>query len=65
MSRKTTLSLPEVAALLKCGWRTAYDLVLAGQLEGELVRGRWRITETSVRRVLAERASAEEPSPTP
>ncbi len=61
MSRKTTLSLPQVAALLKCGWRTAYDLVLAGQLEGELVRGRWRVTKESVDRVVAERAS--EPSP--
>lgn len=47
------LTLPEVAALLRIGERTAYDLARTQRIPAAKVRGQWRIRRTDLDRWIA------------
>jgi len=42
------LTIPELAALLKVGEKTAYTMAQRGELPGFKVRGQWRFRRTDI-----------------
>jgi len=63
-SPSDTLPLVRAARLLGLSWGQAWRRTLTGELEGEQdARGRWFVTDTSVRRVLGEQKELEHMGP--
>lgn len=58
MNTPEFLTLPEVAALLRIGERTAYDLARAGRIPAAKVGGQWRIRRTDLDAWLARGGEA-------
>lgn len=56
---ETMIPLPLAAAQLRLRWPVAYDLLLTGELQGKQVRGRWRVTVSSVNRVREKLAAGD------
>jgi molybdenum-dependent DNA-binding transcriptional regulator ModE len=54
IATEPTISLPAAARRLGISWAVAWRKVLTGQLEGQQVNGRWRVSERSVRRLQPE-----------
>lgn len=50
----TEIPLSLAAYELRKPWRTCYDWLLSGKLEGRKIRGRWVVDVASVHRVQAE-----------
>ena len=61
MNTPEFLTLPEVAALLRIGERTAYDLARAGRIPAAKVGGQWRIRRTDLDAWLARGGEAGTP----
>ena len=55
MELEGLIPLPDAAQRLGISWERAWRKVLAGELEGQKVAGRWVVTERSVEKVRAER----------
>lgn len=49
------LTLPHVAQVLGVPYRTAYELLLTGELRGTKVAGQWHIERESLRQLLQRR----------
>jgi hypothetical protein len=45
---KEEINLPQAAQRLQVSWRTAWDMIMLGGLEGEYRGGRWYIDARSV-----------------
>jgi hypothetical protein len=48
---KEEISLPQAAQRLQVSWRTAWDMIMLGGIEGEYRAGRWYIDARSVEAV--------------
>jgi excisionase family DNA binding protein len=57
MSKDESLTIREVATLLKIGERTAYTMVQEGQLPGLKVRGQWRFRRADIDQRIAQRVA--------
>lgn len=57
-SLNTAVPLSTAARRLRLSWASAYRLILMGQLDGQLINGRWQISQESLDRVVKERSAA-------
>lgn len=53
----TRLTIPELAAHLRCGEWAAARLVRTGQIEGSKVAGRWLVTEQAADAYVASQSN--------
>lgn len=58
---RVEISLPQAAQRLRIPWRTAWEMIMVGGIEGEYRGGRWYIDVTSVDRMAARRNEEQVP----